>query len=119
MTMPRSERSRAHYYVGTDGRITVWRRTLTKTYRSVVIREFGARQFRQAAASGPYSFPVEQVGPEEYEALRKARTERSGVTDDRQSWIDNADLPSGLTLPLPSPATAEEDAEFLRDLVAT
>lgn len=97
--MPRPARSHARYYVGTDGRITVWRRTLTMIYRSVYITGF-SRRFCQTRPSGPNSYPVEQIGEEEWRALVEARGPiKPGQP--RESWIDNADLPKDLVLPIP------------------
>lgn len=95
--MPRSARSHERFFVGTDGRITVWRRTVTVIYRSVVISEFRVK-FRQARDVGKYIYPVEQIGIDEWVALRAARGARGGKGE---SWIDNADLPPDLVLPIP------------------
>lgn len=98
------------YFIGTNGKITVWRPfRRDRVYRSVMIKEF-TRSWRRSRPSGPNSHHVVRIQAVLFEEIRAAQ-EAAGNPHD--AWIENGRLPQAVLAALAAPVLAPPDPSHL------
>lgn len=91
------------YFIGTNGKITVWRPfRRDRVYRSVMIKEF-TRSWRRSRPSGPNSHHVVRIQSSLFEEIRAAKEVVGSLHD---NWIDNGHLPQAVLAALATPVIA-------------
>lgn len=82
------------FFKATDGKVTVFRSSETRAYRSAsfVTRDTG-KVARISFSAGSGSYATEEISEAEYRALVARKIERApGSSSPQDSWISNAAL---------------------------